>query len=129
MGCGLDGLHEVFNLEIAHMSEKQLVKINNIQERHSCGVHIHRGDLANNDNPYYGKFSEDYLLKAMDYLKKKGEEVCFYAFSDDLDWVKTVFSKKCNYSITLMEGNTGGEDLILLSNCRYIIASQGLLAG
>lgn len=125
IGCDLYGLHKIFNKESAVLPDGKLHLLREIQEKHSCGIHIRRGDLANNDNPYYGVFSEEYLVLAMDYVKRIDDEVMFYAFSDDPDWVKTIFLEKCGWPITVMEGNSGGEDLILLSNCKYIIASQG----
>ena len=124
-GCSLVDLHTIFNKEFAVLPDNKMHLIGEIQKNHSCGIHIRRGDLANNDNPYYGVFSEEYLIEAMDYVKRIDDEVKFYAFSDDLVWVKTVFMEKCGYPIRMMEGNSGGEDLILLANCMYIIASQG----
>lgn len=124
-GISLKGLHDVFNLDVAVVPIRIKELMNTIHEEHSCGVHIRRGDLSNNDNPYYGVFSEEYLLKAIDFVKNKDEEAKFYVFSDDLDWVKTCFVSKCSVPLSVVEGNTGGEDLILLANCKYIVASQG----
>lgn len=124
-GCDLGGLHGIFNLESAVLPESKMYLLKEMLSEHSCGIHFRRGDLSNNNNPYYGVFSENYLLRAMDYVKSMDGEVEFYAFSDDLEWVKTVFVKKCGYPIVLMDGNSGCEDLILLANCKYIIASQG----
>lgn len=124
-GCSLTCLHEVFNLRMSYLDENKRNKSNELIKSHSCGIHIRRGDLANNDNPYYGFFSEDYLLKAMKYVMGRDRNVSFYVFSDDMDYVKSSFINKCSWPVSLMEGNTGGEDLILLSSCRYIIASQG----
>ena len=124
-GCELNSLHDYFNIKAAVLPMNKTHILKQIQEEHSCGIHIRRGDLANNDNPYYGTFSEKYLMEAMNYVKRIDAEVKFYAFSDDHDWVKTVFAKECAHPLALMEGNSGGEDLLLLANCKYIIASQG----
>lgn len=123
--CDLVGLQDCFDIKTAVLPDNKQHVREQLLESHSCGLHIRRGDLANNDNPHYGVFSEDYLIEAMNYVKGIDPEVKFYAFSDDIEWVKTVFAKKCDCSISLMEGNTGSEDLILLANCKYIIASQG----
>lgn len=124
-GCSLNGLHDVFNLDVAVVPTRIEKLMNNIREEHSCGIHIRRGDLSNNDNPYYGVFSEEFLLKAIDFVKSMDENVKFYVFSDDVGWVKICFESKCSVPLCVVEGNTGGEDLILLANCRYIVASQG----
>ncbi len=124
-GCSLRGLHAVFNLDSAVLPKSLVPVAQTINEEHSCGIHIRRGDLSTYDDPNYGRFSEDYILKAIDYVKNLDDDVRFYFFSDDMEWVRTYFVKKCIYPLTLVEGNMGGEDLILLANCRYIIASQG----
>lgn len=124
-GCDLNGLHDLFNKKSAVLPDYKIHFLKEMQEKHSCGIHFRRGDLANNDNPYYGVFSEEYLIRAMDYVKGIDDKVEFYAFSDDPDWVKTCFMKKCRYPITIIEGNSGSEDLIILANCKYIVASQG----
>ncbi len=124
-GCSLKGLHAIFNLDSAILPKSLVPVAQTINEEHSCGIHIRRGDLSTYDDPKYGRFSKEYILKAIDYVKKLDDDVSFFVFSDDMEWVRSNLAKKCDFSLNLVEGNMGGEDLILLANCRYIIASQG----
>ena len=124
--CDYGDFKNVFALEKAVLPGRLNSLLDMIKNSQSCGVHIRRGDLANNNNSYYGEFSEDYIMQAMDYVEKRnGGEVNYFVFSDDPQWVKKEFSLRCEYPIFVVEGNSGSEDLILLAHCRYIISSQG----
>lgn len=114
-----------FSLDTAYLPAHLNSLKNSIIQSHSCGIHFRRGDLATHNYSNYGVFSEDYFNKALDYIVKKDPDVHFFAFSDDPVWVKKWFSQKDSFPLTIVEGNTGAEDLLLLAYCKYIIASQG----
>lgn len=124
-GIGLENFGKYFSLENARCSEKLASKLMMINCGMSCGVHIRRGDLANNDNPYYGHFSMEYIRNAVTYVKNADSSVRFYVFSDDVEWVLAHKGEMFLDNAVVMEGNTGSEDLFLLANCSYIVASQG----
>ena len=97
----------------------------------SCAVHIRRGDLANRDaafyeaNPWYKPLPDKYFIDTIQYVSEHYENVRFYLFSDELDWVETNLCPKIKEPYQLMRGNKAFEDLALLSECDVVIGSQG----
>lgn len=93
---------------------------------HKCAVHVRRGDLARGDNPWYGGVTDDYFFRAIEYVSKRHSEVTFYFFSDEMDYVETNLLHKLDVEYELVKGpHKAYEDLILISKCDTIIASQG----
>lgn len=90
-----------------------------------CGVHIRRGDLANVSLYYYPQVQEGYFLRAIKYVQIHERVDEYLLFSDDPKWVKDNILPNVTSQCRVIEGNKGYEDLILLSQCPIIIASQG----
>lgn len=101
----------------------------------SCAVHIRRGDLANRDaafyaaNPWYKPLPDKYFFDAIQYVSEHYKNVCFYLFSDELDWVELNLCPKITAPYQLMRGNMAFVDLALLSECDVVIGSQGSFGG
>lgn len=91
----------------------------------NCAVHVRRGDLANREDRWYKKVPNEYFINAIRYVHENNENVHFYFFSDELDWVETNLCNHIDVSYRLMRGNKAYEDLILISECDIVIASQG----
>lgn len=97
----------------------------------SCAVHIRRGDLANRDaafyaaNPWYKPLPDKYFFDAIQYVSEHYKNVCFYLFSEELDWVEMNLCPYITVPYQLMRGNKAFEDLALLSECDVVIGSQG----
>ena len=99
-----------------------------IMKCNSCGVHIRRGDLAK-FNPAYGcPADKDYFLRVIDIVNKTNDNVCFYFFSNGMDWVKEHIIphiKTTNYKIIEQNDDDKGYlDMYLLSRCKIIISSN-----
>ncbi len=95
-----------------------------------CSVHVRRGDLARcSIGGYYKITPNQYFINAINYILTKNKNVRFCFFSDELDFVKEEIIPGMQLPLTadyiLMYGNTGYEDLILISCCDFIIGSQG----
>lgn len=91
-----------------------------------CAVHVRRGDLANMDDCFYGKVTADYFSQAMDYVRFHYDNVKFFFFSDELDWVEqNLLEMVGNSPYELMWGNKAWEDLCLMASCDCFISSQG----
>lgn len=101
----------------------------------SCAVHIRRGDLANRDaafyaaNPWYKPLPDKYFFDTIQYVSEHYKNVCFYLFSDELDWVEMNLCPKITAPYQLMRGNKAYVDLALLSECDVVIGSQGSFGG
>lgn len=91
-----------------------------------CAVHVRRGDLAKMNDAFYGKVTVDYFRKAMEYVKQQYENVKFFFFSDEIEWVEENLQEFYrDWPHQLVRGNRAFEDLNLMAHCDCFIASQG----
>ncbi len=108
----------------------QLNLLKEIELNNSCGVHIRRGDYMNT-SAFTESADESYYNKAINIINKTNENVHFYFFSDDMDWVKEkLLPLLGNINYTICDKNSddkGYLDLYLLSRCKHIISSNGSL--
>lgn len=107
---------------------KQKSILQDIIECNACGVHIRRGDLSK-FNPAYGHPADkEYFLRVIDIVNKTNDNVCFYFFSNGMDWVKEhiiPYVKTTNYKIVEQNDDDKGYlDMYLLSRCKIIISSN-----
>lgn len=110
--------------------ENKPIKLRNDQIRKgngitNCAVHIRRGDLANREFEWYKSTPDDYFFNSIEYVKNKYGKVFFFFFSDETDWVNKHICSIINADYKLMIGNKPYEDLLLISECDVVIASQG----
>lgn len=92
----------------------------------SCAVHVRRGDLARGDNPAYGGVPDDYFFRAIEYVNNLRPNTRFFFFSDEIEYVKTNIVPNLSVDYVLIqEPHKAFEDLLLISECDMIIASQG----
>lgn len=100
----------------------------NIIDSHSqsVSIHVRRGDYATNPDTtnFHGLMKKTYYLQAIQLLSSKLENPYFFVFSDDKEFVKTMFEGVDN--IEFIEGLTYDyEDLYLMSLCKnQIIANS-----
>lgn len=91
-----------------------------------CAVHVRRGDLAKMNDVFYGEVTVDYFQKAISYVKTQFENVKFFFFSDEIEWVEEHLSQYYMDSPhMLVRGNHACEDLNLMAHCDCFISSQG----
>ena len=92
----------------------------------SVGVHIRRGDMVQATSAWKAP-TVNYFLQAIQCIAPANKE--FFFFSDEPDWVKgNILPLLQNVKWNLVECNgsdKGYMDLFLLSNCKYLIGSQG----
>ena len=112
----------LLGLKLSNVSKK-ITKEN--EKQLNCAVHVRRGDLAKGDNVWYGGVTDDYFFRAINYVTRHNTSVKFIFFSDEMEYVKSNLLPKINVDYELIEGNKAFEDLILISSCDIVIASQG----
>lgn len=94
--------------------------------RFTCAVHVRRGDLARGDNPSYGGVSDGYFFRAIECVERLHPKTLFFFFSDEIEFVKTNIVPCLSVDYVLMnEQHKAFEDLLSISKCDMIIASQG----
>lgn len=91
-----------------------------------CAVHVRRGDLAQMNDVFYGRVTVDYFRKAIQYVRERYENVKFFFFSDEIDWVEENLQEYYkDLPHELVRGNRAFEDLNLMAHCDCFVASQG----
>lgn len=94
----------------------------------SVSIHVRRGDYVTNSKTHaiHGTCSQEYYLRAINYIVNNTKNAIFYFFSDDMSWVKKYL--KTSYPCKYIEHNTNGQsfnDMRLMSFCKnHIIANS-----
>ncbi len=104
----------------------------NRMEKSICGtesvsVHIRRGDYINNAKTklVHSVCSDNYYDKAINYLQLNKNNLYFYFFSDDPDWInKRYGNKKNNIIVSGNKDLTHADELILMTKCKHNIISN-----
>lgn len=109
-------------------SPENMKYLKQIRSSNSVSIHVRRGDYVSNSkaNSIYATCDLGYYEKAIQHLSAQFEDLTFFVFSDDMEWVTTHFSKfERMIFVNVNLGDTAFEDLKLMSNCkRNIIANS-----
>lgn len=92
----------------------------------SVSIHVRRGDYVNcqQTNSYHGTCSVEYYHRAIAWLSEQLDEVEFFVFSDDLDWVKgNVRIPQATY-IDWNQGKDSYLDMQLMSLCKHNVIAN-----
>ncbi|HBU06926.1 MAG TPA: hypothetical protein DEB09_02490 [Candidatus Magasanikbacteria bacterium] len=94
-----------------------------IVNSNSVSIHVRRGDYVGNKD--YEVCSLGYYQKAIDFFEINFNNLVFYVFSDDIEWVKNNLKFK-NASVIFISGSgfNEAEELILMSHCKHNIISN-----
>lgn len=97
----------------------------------SVCIQVRRGDFVSNaaTNAYIGTASMDYYRRAIATMQKMyGPDVHFFAFSDDMDYVREQFSFLENMTILPGQITHPSEDIYLMSCCSHHIIANSSFA-
>ncbi len=92
------------------------------------GVHIRLGDMTDSENHKFGRHaaSTSYILKAMDYFRKKYSNVHFIVCSDDiLRAMQTLHFLADQRDVSYSHATDPLLDLTILSQCNHTIMTVG----
>lgn len=93
----------------------------------SVSIHVRRGDyLKPVINDYHGVLPHDYYLKAIERLESEfGQDLTYYVFSDDTEYVEKSFSFLKNKTIIYQNiGLNCWKDMYLMSSCQHHIIAN-----
>lgn len=92
----------------------------------SVSLHIRRGDYVLNGNALnlHGVCSIDYYRVAIGYLGVRFNEIRFFIFSDDIDWVKKSLRIDGAVYVERQEKRMPHEDIYLMSLCNHNIIAN-----
>jgi len=111
------------NQDISNYTKEIKNKIQNFQN--SCSLHIRRGDFVNSTNiNIHGACDIEYYKKAMKYLEEKVENINYFIFSDDIEWVKENLAIQNAIYIDSKEKRIPHEDIYLMSLCKNNIIAN-----
>ena len=91
----------------------------------SVAVHIRRCDYIRDLSSMeaHGLCSKDYYAKTIEFVKRElGEEVHFFLFTDDAEWVKREMEWDINS--TMVQGKSILSDFYMMSNCKHNIIAN-----
>lgn len=97
--------------------------LSQIKESNSVSVHFRRGDYVKfrKNVQIYTECDHRYYYPAASCLVKKIPNPTFFAFSDDIQWVKKNFT---GFNIKYVEDTVDYEDLTLMSSCKHNIIAN-----
>jgi hypothetical protein len=119
-----DKVLKEFNFKLpSNFSENSFLK--QIKNCNSVSIHIRRGDYL---DPKFSNLnvinSNEYYLKAINYIKEKVESPLFFIFTDDLDWARKEFVSD---DFVFVEGNANKDaylDMYLMGQCKHNIIAN-----
>lgn len=95
----------------------------NIINNNSVAIHIRRGDYVNHS--IMAVCTDEYYLKAVEEMKKRLSDPCFFVFSDDIEYAKKLFCVCQGSEFTFVSGQYKDyEELMLMTKCKHFIISN-----
>ena len=91
-----------------------------IRNSNSVSIHIRRGDYLN-DKGLGGLAPLKYYQNAIEYIKSKINNPCFFIFSNDIEWCKQNLDLENCYYIDWNKGKESYRDMQLMSLCKHNI--------
>ena len=93
----------------------------------TVSIHIRRGDYLNETAlKFHGLISMRYYKNSLDYLESKlGEELHYYIFTEDTEWVEEQFHFLANLTIVKdNKGSSSWKDIVLMKACKHHIIAN-----
>lgn len=100
--------------------------VKKLQSTNSVSIHIRRGDYKNSAvQDYHGTLTEDYYQNAIDKISSIAQDLTFFIFSDDIEWVKNnlKFEKPVDF-VSGTISKTHFHDFYLMSACKHNIIAN-----
>lgn len=123
-----------FKPDFGILDENSLILEKRIREGNACGsscaVHVRRGDLSRFNKAYGTPAEEEYFIESIRRLGMENDgKMRYFIFSDEPEWCREhLLPHLGGRDVTVCDANDSGHagrDLLLLSECRHIITSQG----
>lgn len=91
-----------------------------IRNSNSVSIHVRRGDYLK-DKGLGGLAPLKYYQNAIEYIKSKIDNPCFFVFSNDIEWCKQNLDLENCYYIDWNKGKESYRDMQLMSLCKHNI--------
>lgn len=121
-----DTIRKEFEVKTPPTKENQAM-LEKIKDCNAVSIHIRRSDYVTDPvtKKLHNTFNMDYYQKAVKIIASRVGDPHFFAFSDDIAWVKK--NLKIKYPITYVDYNDiphGYEDMRLMSSCKHNIIAN-----
>lgn len=121
-------IEHMFSFERKNFQNVVSPSLSQIINENSVCVHIRRADYINikQTNAFHGVCSTEYYERSIEKIIKEVENPHFFFFSDDISWVKQIFSN-LNVKKTFVNENFGSEswkDMYYMSKCKHQIIAN-----
>ena len=121
-------LRQDFSLDPARVIGRQHVweTLTQIRNTESVSIHIRRGDYIEPEFAVvYGNIcTEEYYIRAVDYILEREPRAVFYLFSDDREWTKKHFDGERFVVAGGDDVLSDTEDMLLMSQCKHNIIAN-----
>jgi hypothetical protein len=109
------------------LDQRNQQTLQEIRNTNSVSIHVRRGDFIKSveNLNFHGVCSIEYYQNAIELLMQKQQNVQFFLFTEDPDWLVNTLPTANN--ITTIKGNTGKnswKDLYLMKECRHNIIAN-----
>jgi hypothetical protein len=98
------------------------------KDENSVSIHFRRGDYINiAPTDYYqfgGVATDDYYMKAIDYIREHVANPVFFIFSNDVEWCKSNLNLKHSTIVSCNQVANSWRDLQLMTECRHHIIAN-----
>ncbi|MHA4807816.1 alpha-1,2-fucosyltransferase, partial [Flavitalea flava] len=122
-----DRVQQAFQFDSSKIGNANLEVLNKIKACTSVSIHVRRGDFLDANN--YQKFGSvctlNYFLCAIQKMKSLVDHPYFFFFTNDYSWVKDNFIDEDFTIININSGADSWKDMLLISNCKHNISSNG----
>lgn len=119
-------IQQAFTFNDGILSRNSLHMLHQIRQTNSISIHIRRGDFLSSQNIslYGGICTAKYYSEAISLILKNEEDTTFFAFSDDINWVKENINIPNVIFIDFNKGKDSWQDMFLMSNCKHNIIAN-----
>lgn len=117
-------IREYFTFDITKLNEQSINLISEIDKCHSVSVHVRRGDYLNHSEVFGDICTVEYYQNAIAYLEEKYDNLFFFFFSDDSEWVKKVFLMKNSIVVDFNTDAASWQDMCLMSMCKHNVIAN-----
>lgn len=107
------------NFSESYLEFEQLIKNTN-----SVAIHIRRGDYVKSGSDYEDLTSTQYYHTAINKSKEVFSDPQFFFFSDDLDFVKTIFKGENIHYVDCNRGTDSYLDILLMSQAKINVMAN-----
>lgn len=118
-------IQEVFAHGEANAVNRRYILL--MEQTHSVGIHIRRGDYLNNAS-FSGICGLDYYTRAIQEILKDGQRHHFFIFSNDLSWCETHIAPLCEgHDMSFVRENMGNDscwDMFLMAHCKDLVLAN-----